>query len=89
MHIADIVNGLFEAIGGLMIWVDVMTIYKQKVVKGVWVPGRAFFTCWGVWNLYYYPSLGQWASFTGGLVIVLGNVIWVYLAIKYWDKSKK
>jgi hypothetical protein len=79
----DLFNGLFEAIGGLMLWKNVAAIYRDKCVKGVYVPATIFFMAWGVWNLWYYPSLGQWFSFSGGLVIVSANLVWVVLALYY------
>jgi hypothetical protein len=79
----DLANGLFELCGGFMNWLNVYQIYKDKAVKGVNIWATVLFTAWGFWNLYYYPSLGQWASFVGGLVIVGANAVWVCLAFKY------
>jgi hypothetical protein len=79
----DGTNGLIESLGGLMGWTNVFAIYRDKKVRGVNVWASAFFTIWGFWNLYYYPHLGQWASFVGGLCIVSSNVSWVYLAYTY------
>lgn len=83
MNPADIANGFFELIGGILLWRNVCKLYRDKQLRGVfWFP-TAFFGLWGYWNLYYYPSLDQWASFLGGLVIVSANTIWVILAIRY------
>lgn len=83
----DLINGLFEFCGGLMIFMNVRQIWKDKAVKGVhWIP-TMFFTAWGFWNLFFYPHLHQWLSFSGGLCIVIGNTAWVILMLKYW-KSK-
>lgn len=79
----DLINGMFEFIGGIMIWSNVFVLLKDKKVMGVNVWATVVFNLWGFWNLYYYPSLNQWASFIGGLVIVLGNTSWVLLAYKY------
>jgi len=86
MQIPDLVNGLFEAVGGIMNWTNVMALYRDKKVRGVnpWATG--LFTAWGFWNCFYYPSLNQWFSFAGGLIIVAGNFVWVVLAIKYRGK---
>lgn len=85
--VPDLINGLFEAIGGLMVWMNVRQILKDKAVKGVhWIP-TGFFTLWRFWNLYYCPHLNQWLSFTGGLLIVAGNTLWVALMWKYWDRK--
>ena len=79
----DLINGTFEAIGGIMIWSNVFMLLKDKKVMGVNVWATVVFNLWGIWNLYYYPSLNQWASFVGGLVIVSGNTFWVFLAYKF------
>jgi len=42
-----------------------------------------FFTSWGMWNLFYYPHLGQWYSFAGGVFIVSVNTFWLGQIIYY------
>lgn len=85
----DIINGLFELSGGILCWLNVHRLVKDKQVKGVNWGVQAFFALWGWWNLYYYPSLNQWVSFIGGIVLVLGNTAWTILAIKYKFMDKK
>lgn len=80
---ADLTNGAFEFAGSLAVWMNVRALLRDREVKGVRVGVFVFFASWGVWNLYYYPSLGQWASFAGGVSIVVANVVWVVLAIRY------
>jgi hypothetical protein len=80
---ADCVNGLFESCGGLFVLMNIWRVVKDKTVRGVAIAPTAFFTLWGLWNLYYYPSLGQWVSFGGGIAVVSGNAVWVGLALKY------
>jgi hypothetical protein len=79
----DLVNGLFELIGALSIYGHVRRLRRDREVRGVYWPSVAFFTAWGAWNLFYYPSLGQWFSFTGGFAIATMNTWWVYLLLKY------
>lgn len=88
MQVADLVNGVFEAAGGLMCWLNVQKIMKDKSVVGVYWPVQAFFSAWGIWNLYYYPALGQWASFWGGVFLVAGNSTWTFLAAHYAAKER-
>lgn len=80
---ADFTNGVFELVGGLLILNHCRAVLRDKAVAGVSIFSTAIFTSWGFWNLYYYPSLGQWWSFTGGLLIVGANCLWVYLMLKY------
>jgi hypothetical protein len=83
VHTSDLINGLFEAFGGIMIWLNVRRIIKDKQVRGMSSVTTWVFTAWGFWNLYFYPHLGQWLSFAGGLVIVSGNFAWCVLAWRY------
>lgn len=80
---ADLINGLFEFCGGLLILNHCRVLLRDKAVAGVSLFSTAVFTSWGFWNLYYYPLLGQWWSFAGGLAIVCANALWLALMFKY------
>jgi len=82
----DLINGLFELVGGYFTWMNAWTLHQEKEIKGVYWPTTVFFTAWGLWNLYYYPALGQSFSFYAGIVLVLGNVVWVGLLMHYKRK---
>ena len=76
----------FEFAGSLMTWANAYRVYKDKGYAGVWLPAVCLFALWGFWNLYYYPHLGQWASFTAGISIMGGNIVWVALMRHYGRK---
>lgn len=82
----DLINGLYESVGGLLLAKNCYHLYKDKKVRGVSVFTTGFFASWGYWNLYYYPHLNQWLSFVGGLLIVFFNTLWVLMAL-YYNKS--
>jgi hypothetical protein len=77
MQAPDLVNGLFECVGGWGAWMNCLRLYRDKQVKGVVWYLTIFWFLWGAWNLYYYPHLDQWLSFLGGCVIVTGNLAWL------------
>lgn len=81
--IPDLINGLFELVGGFVLWANVVKIRKDKMVRGALSLVTLFFTAWGYWNLFYYPHLDQWLSFFGGLNIVAANTAWFYYMNKY------
>lgn len=85
----DIVNAGYESIGGFMILLHCLALYRDKEVKGVSVFATVVFTTWGYWNLYYYPHLNQWASFAGGIVIVTANTLWIAMMFYYIRKAKR
>lgn len=79
----DIINGLFEVFGGVFITMSIIKLHRDKQVAGVNWLMIAFFAAWGYWNLYFYPSLGQWWSFWGGIGVVITNTIYLGMLIYY------
>ncbi len=84
----DLINGMFEFIGSGFIWYNVYTLYKDQEIKGVDWPAIIFFILWSIWNLIYYPNLEQYWSFIGSISLIIGDIAWLILAIKY-SRSKK
>lgn len=84
----DLVNSGFEFFAGVFLILNIRRIIRDKSVKGVSVWPVAYFSLFGIWNMYYYPFLEQWASFCCGLLVVLVNTVWVGLAIYYSRKKK-
>lgn len=87
MSIPDLINGTYELCGGFFLLANCFKLIKDKEVKGISIISILFFTSWGYWNLYYYPSLNQWFSFAGGILIVTANTWWVIMAIYYRRKK--
>lgn len=82
----DYINGLFEFCGGFFILMSILKLAKDKMVRGIHWVHCAFFAAWGFWNLYYYPHLGQMASFIGGIMVVTANTYWlgqIWYYLKY------
>lgn len=85
----DIINGTFEILGGLLCWINVRQILRDKSVTGFYWPTQAFFAAWGIWNLYFYPALGQWFSFGGGMFLAIATITWTLLAAYYSRQEKR
>lgn len=83
----DFINGAFELLGGAMILNHCRAVLRDKAVAGVSIASTGFFGAWGLWNLFYYPHLGQWWSTAGGAVIVAANFAWVSLLLKYRGRA--
>ena len=87
--VPDLINGSYEALGGFMIAFSIVRLHRDKIVRGVsWVP-VAFYASWGYWNLFYYPHLGQWVSFFGGVGVVAVNTVWLTQMIYYIRREAK
>jgi hypothetical protein len=83
MTIQDIINGSYESLGGVFIWLSVFRLFKDKQVKGISLLTVFFFTTWGIWNCYFYPFLGQMASFAGGVFTTSANMVWISMMVYY------
>lgn len=77
----DLVNATLELLGGLIILANVRAaLLDQKIRGSHWLPS-AFFSGWAVWNIYYYPSLGQYASAVAAVAPLSAHAWWLLL---YW-----
>jgi hypothetical protein len=83
----DMINGLIELCGAMMLSNNIFALHRDKEIKGIHWSSTVFFTLWGIFNLFYYPSLDQWYSFFGGIAIVVVNTIWLSMIIYY--KTRK
>jgi hypothetical protein len=84
----DVVNGLFECVGGLLLWLNVRETYRAKGVRGVSAVPTVVFVAWGYWNLYFYPWANAWVSWVGGMVIVAANTVWLGQMVWYWRRER-
>lgn len=84
----DLINGAFEIVGAVSAWVNIRKIRQDRSVSGVYWPLVAVWSLWGFWNLYFYSALGCWLSASAGLVLAVGNTIWVGHAVYYSRASK-
>jgi len=89
MQIPDLINASFELFGTFFIILNIIKLYNDKKVNGVSWLAVMYFTLWGIWNLYYYPHLGQWASLIGGIGIAITNTIWLGQLIYYSKYRRK
>lgn len=88
MNLPDIINGTFEGAGAAFILNHCRVLWHDKRVAGVSIVSTIFFAAWGGWNLFYYPHLGQWASFAGGVAIACANCLWIGLMFYYRRKPQ-
>lgn len=87
MNYPDLTNALMEVLSGLFILNHCRVTLKDRAVKGVSILSNVFFTSWGFWNLFYYPHLGQWLSFVGGIFIIAANTYYIGLLMKFRDRK--
>lgn len=79
----DMINAGFEAGAGFAVLHHCWRLRQDKQVRGVSAPAVMFFTLWGLWNIFFYPHLGQYWSFIGGIFVTLTNALYVAMLIHY------
>lgn len=89
IHTPDLINGVYECFGSLFIAMSIAKLHREKIVRGVSWIHIGFYATWGYWNLFYYPHLGQWVSFIGGIGVVVTNTIWLAQMIYYINLERK
>lgn len=77
MILADLVNAAFEFLAAVFILNHTRAMLKSGQAYGVSLLSTAFFAAWGAWNIFYYPHIGQTASFYAGILVFFANIIWV------------
>jgi hypothetical protein len=85
---ADKFNAALELCGAFVIFLNIKKTYIDKSVRGIDWRYLAFYIGWGAWNMFYYPSLGQWWSFYAGILIIWFDVIWL-AQIWYYNGLEK
>lgn len=83
MNPADAINASFELLAGLFVLNHCRVLHQHKLVRGVSLDSVGFFTLWGIWNLYYYPTLNQPMSFWGGICVCAANAFYLGMALYY------
>jgi|HubBroStandDraft_2_1064218.scaffolds.fasta_scaffold317788_2 hypothetical protein len=79
----DCINAVFEFGAGIIQLFSIFAALKYKQVKGLSIIPLIFFLIWGFWLLYYYRFLTQTVSGYAAVCIVVFNLIYFFLIIKY------
>jgi hypothetical protein len=80
----DVINGLFETFGAVMITLSTHKLLRERIVRGIHWGQVAFFTSWGVFNMFYYPSIDQVWSFRGGCLVFAANMVYLINLIRFY-----
>jgi hypothetical protein len=83
----DFINGSFELLAGVFVLNHCRVLHAHKQARGVSLASVLFFTLWGLWNLYYYPSLNQPLSYYGGWFVVGANALYVGMMVSYRSRE--
>lgn len=78
----DIVNAVYEIGGTAATVVNIRTLLRDRIIRGMHWAATTFFFSWGVWNLYYYSHLDQFVSMLAASTLAVSNCVYLLLAWK-------
>lgn len=84
----DIINAFFEFFGGLLLFLNVRRLYRDKRLSGISIVPSLFYTAWGYWNVFYYAGLDQPVSLVAGILPAAINTLWVVMALYYRYRAR-
>jgi hypothetical protein len=85
----DLINSVgFELLSCIFLSLNIWSLCKDKVVKGISLASAAFYASWAWWNVYYYLSLSQIFSFSAGILVAILTSWWIILALLYRHQKK-
>ena len=79
----DAINGLYELLGCVFIGLSVRRLWRDRSWAGLSPWTTIFFTSWGFWNIYFYPSVGAPWSTAGAVATCAANCAYVGLLWKF------
>ena len=84
----DNINGAFEVLVFMFVGLHCLELLKDKKSRGVSLVSVGFFFSLALWRLYYYPVLGQWWSFSGGVLVAAMHGLWFWM-IRHYNRKEK
>ncbi len=79
----DLINGIFEFLMSVVIFYSCWQLYKDKEIKGIHVSIVVLPLIWGIFRLFYYPSLDQTYSLFATSLVVSANLLYITLILYY------
>jgi hypothetical protein len=85
----DQMNAGFEVAGATLRAWDCYKLYTAKRFMGGSLWTAFFFFAWGLFNTFFYPSLGQTWSLVAAVLLTAVNGLWISMALFYNRKYKQ
>lgn len=79
----DIINGTFNWVAAVFIFINAMDIYRKKDVAGHTYPSTIFFTTWSFFSVPYFWVLEQFWTVIPTVAMFVANLFLFLLVMKY------
>jgi hypothetical protein len=79
----DQANACLEMGGAFLRTLDCIKLFQDKRFSGGHLGTALYFLGWGVFNVFFYPSLNQVWSFWAAIALMAMNGLWFVMAVHY------
>lgn len=85
----DLTQAGWELGSAMFSVLNIRAVRRSKSIAGVhWAP-TAFFSAWGIYNLWFYTVMQLPAAYWAGLAITCTNLVWLSHVAWYWWRQPK
>ncbi|XAI95940.1 hypothetical protein [Microcystis phage Mwe-JY26] len=83
----DIINAGFQLLAAFLIAMHCRAVWKARDVAGVSIFATFCFALWGVWNVYYFATLGQVWSYYAAYACAAAHAAYMSLLLTFRRKG--
>tara|TARA_Y100000356_G_C11247594_1_gene284937 strand:- start:768 stop:1034 length:267 start_codon:yes stop_codon:yes gene_type:complete len=80
----DKINSAFIFVASIFYFLNLITLIKDKDVKGISKLSILFFSIWNIWTLFFFIQVSEfWWTIAAYVMVTLLNLVYIFLMFKY------
>tara|TARA_Y100000401_G_scaffold14002_1_gene9525 strand:+ start:140 stop:406 length:267 start_codon:yes stop_codon:yes gene_type:complete len=80
----DKINSAFIFVASIFYFLNLITLIKDKDVKGISKLSILFFSIWNIWTLFFFIQVSEfWWTIAAYVMVTLLNLVYIILMFKY------
>ncbi len=88
LKVYDQINSVFIFVAGVFYALNLITLIKDKDVKGISKLSIIFFSVWNLWTLFFFFQTSEfWWTIAAYVIVAILNVIYLFFMFKYLRKN--
>jgi|TARA_Y100000004_G_scaffold116974_1_gene131545 uncharacterized membrane protein YfcA len=88
LKVYDQINSVFIFVASVFYALNLITLIKDKDVKGISKLSIIFFSVWNLWTLFFFVQTSEfWWTIAAYVIVAILNVIYLFFMFKYLRKN--
>jgi uncharacterized membrane protein YfcA len=88
LKVYDQINSVFIFVASVFYALNLITLIKDKDVKGISKLSIIFFSVWNLWTLFFFVQTSEfWWTIAAYVIVAVLNVIYLFFMFKYLRKN--